>query len=420
MHNDGNGVWALNERAELGFLLQTLEKMNLQAILMDEGFPLEERLDFSLRKLLGDAEAYDRIYREAQRWAKERTVYRMTDSLLCRYVFLILPETPKRALLIGPYMAFHMTEQQIMEEAEALKLSAWKTKRLEEYYANVVVLPDDAPLFAMINTLAERLWGSGDSYEIVDVNYETTTMLSPRPSMEENDAAALEFHMQAMETRYAYENELMEVVSKGLVHRAEQMLNASMLHNVEKRSADPLRSIKYYCVSCNTLLRKAAESGGVHPVYLDSASSGFAREIDSLNTLLDGQELIGRMAQSYCRLVRKHATQKYSAPVQRALLYIDANLSSVLSLKLLADLQGINPSYLSTIFKKETGVSVTEHINRQRIDMACRLLGTTKLQIQTIAQHCGISDVNYFSKLFKKFRDKTPKEYRLDIQKQIL
>ena len=43
------------------------------------------------------------------------------------------------------------------------------------------------------------------------------------------------------------------------------------------------------------------------------------------------------------------------------------------------------------------------------------LLNTTNMQVQTIAQHCGISDINYFTRIFKKYIGKAPKEYRNSI-----
>ena len=62
--------------------------------------------------------------------------------------------------------------------------------------------------------------------------------------------------------------------------------------------------------------------------------------------------------------------------------------------------------------KKETGRTLTEHINLLRISRARRMLRETALQVQTVAQHCGIHDVNYFSKVFKKYTGKTPLQYR--------
>ncbi|MCI7099916.1 MAG: AraC family transcriptional regulator [Lachnospiraceae bacterium] len=54
-------------------------------------------------------------------------------------------------------------------------------------------------------------------------------------------------------------------------------------------------------------------------------------------------------------------------------------------------------------------------MNKKRIRHALFLLNTTSLQIQVIAQSCGIPDVNYFTKTFRKYVGKTPKEYRNQI-----
>lgn len=75
-------------------------------------------------------------------------------------------------------------------------------------------------------------------------------------------------------------------------------------------------------------------------------------------------------------------------------------------------MQNLSPSYLSALFSQETGQTLTEYVNEKRVKLAMRLLATTKLQIQTIAQHCGILDVHYFSKVFKKKLGITPKQYR--------
>ena len=118
------------------------------------------------------------------------------------------------------------------------------------------------------------------------------------------------------------------------------------------------------------------------------------------------------MFRSYCRLVRRHSLKNYSLIVQKTILLIDSDLAADLSLSTLAESQSVSPGYLSTIFRRETGKTVSGYIRDKRIKHAMHLLGTTKLQIQTVALHCGIMDMQYFSKIFKKHTVKTPKEYR--------
>ena len=105
--------------------------------------------------------------------------------------------------------------------------------------------------------------------------------------------------------------------------------------------------------------------------------------------------------------------------MQKTIIRIESDLAGDLSLKTLAEAQGINASYLSSLFKKETGKTVTDYVNEKRLQQAARLLATTRLQVQTVALHCGIQDVNYFSKMFKKHLGKTPKAYRSEMQSRI-
>lgn len=119
-----------------------------------------------------------------------------------------------------------------------------------------------------------------------------------------------------------------------------------------------------------------------------------------------------KMFEDYCRLVNKHATRNYSTLVKNVIIYVERDLSADISLKTVAELNGVSSTYLSTVFKKETGKSFVEFISTRRVENAKHLLKTTRLQIQTIAQHCGFPDVQYFGKVFKKYTGVTPREYR--------
>jgi YesN/AraC family two-component response regulator len=107
-----------------------------------------------------------------------------------------------------------------------------------------------------------------------------------------------------------------------------------------------------------------------------------------------------------------------SRVVQKTVVLIDSDLSADLTLSSLAKSQGVSAGYLSTVFKKETGKTVSEYIREKRVKHAAHLLSTTHLQVQTVALHCGIVDVQYFSKIFKKQTGKTPREYREDARQK--
>ena len=248
---------------------------------------------------------------------------------------------------------------------------------------------------------------------MVDVNREhqiPVSLLHEAPRIDSFDDHLV--NMKVLEQRYEFENEMIQAVSLGQIHKEKQLLSAFEAMPFEMRSSSPLRNAKNYSIIMNTLLRKAAESGGVHPVYLDRVSSDFAHKIEDLSVLSACPTLMREMFVVYCRLVRKHSIRKYSPTVQKAVLLIDSDLSAPLSLANIAAAQGVSEGYLATVFKRETGKTVSEYVREKRMKHAAHLLTTTRLQVQTIALHCGIMDVQYFSKLFKRHTGKTPKEYR--------
>ena len=401
-------------RTELQYLMRVLQKMHLQALLLNPGDAQNYQIDLGFRAFLGLEEDYERAFRHHGLWSKSHTIYRLQDELFCSYIFLMLPDsTAAQALLIGPYITFEMQKETIMEVAERFRVPAKRISQMEEYYRNIPIIQTEVPLFSLVTAFGEVLWGSSAAFEIVDLNTELTDTAGVLSEQAQAPGAEdVMLQMQLMETRYRYENELMDLVERGQTHRSEAMMASFMTKNFDQRLTDSLRNLKNYLIICNTLMRKAAERGGVHPLHLNSVSSEFARKIELVSSTEKGQQLLEEIIRSYGQLVRKRTMKHYSPIVQKAVTCIDLGLESDLSLRTLAAVLNINPSYLSTLFRRETGQTVTAYVNEKRMLAGAHLLQTTRLQIQTVAQHCGISDVNYFSKLFKKQYGITPKQFR--------
>ena len=399
----------MNYTAELEYLMKVLKKMRIPTELVN-GEGLDEQVpDLGLRHFLG----LDAGYRYEDLALEENTVYKINDEFMCRYIGILLPQPfSADALLIGPYMSYEPTEAQLLEELERLGLSASRLPQLKQYYSAVPVLPDESPLMMLVNAFAETLWGTGNAYKIVELSRDSTASAALDGMENKVSREDVLMQMKVMERRYAYENEMMETVAKGLTHRAKMMMSNVSLTMFEQRMADPVRNMKNYIIICNTLLRKAAQQGGVHPFHLDRVSSAFAARIELIHNMDEGRELMGEMMLSYCRLVRQHALHKYSPPVQKAVTYIEAEPAADLHLQHLARTLNVSAGYLSTLFHKETGKTVTEYVTNVRMDTAANLLRHTQLQVQTVAQHCGIGDVNYFSKVFKRHFGLTPRQFR--------
>lgn len=90
----------------------------------------------------------------------------------------------------------------------------------------------------------------------------------------------------------------------------------------------------------------------------------------------------------------------------------DFHYSTDMSLSSLASMCSVSSSYLSSLFKKEAGMTITDYIHYTRIRQSLTMLNASSLSVSEIAALCGFSDANYFTRTFKKLQGKTPKAYR--------
>lgn len=109
---------------------------------------------------------------------------------------------------------------------------------------------------------------------------------------------------------------------------------------------------------------------------------------------------------------RSHKKKSQSNAVLAAKQYISGHYSQSLTLEQIGQEVGLNPSYFSNIFKKETGISFIDYLTDIRIQNAKDLLTETKLEIIDISEHTGFHDLKYFNRCFRKITGMTPAAYR--------
>lgn len=102
----------------------------------------------------------------------------------------------------------------------------------------------------------------------------------------------------------------------------------------------------------------------------------------------------------------------YDQIVSQAIRYMNAHLEEDISLQEVAEVIFCSAPYLSTLFKKETGINFSDYLINMRIRKAQNLLMTTQLSVSEIAREVGIGNSSYFTRVFSKITGVTPVKYR--------
>ena len=131
-------------------------------------------------------------------------------------------------------------------------------------------------------------------------------------------------------------------------------------------------------------------------------------------------EFIGLAIESYIESGKKeHKSRDYQTDsyVEYAVNFFRVNYATA-TVSAVAKNIGIHRSYLTTIFKKKTGVSPQEYLLQCRMRRACILLSSTNNPIQAIAHNVGYDNPFTFSKIFKSYYGISPREYRRQQQSE--
>ncbi len=152
---------------------------------------------------------------------------------------------------------------------------------------------------------------------------------------------------------------------------------------------------------------------------LEVQDKDLSHDISSLYKLIDNatqvkelQDLLEDVAMSVVHRINRYNKKNINQILQKAMDYICENYTMSITLNELAEHTYVSTYYLSRMFKKELGKNFVEYLNEVRIDKAKELLKDNKYKTYEVAELVGIQDPHYFSKIFKKYVNMTPTEYK--------
>ncbi len=234
-----------------------------------------------------------------------------------------------------------------------------------------------------------------------------------RTKQQSRISEAIHYSKSSHSHQYPYDKEkqLYSKVRSGDIIGAKELLN-ELLGHIFFSEGNNLDIIKSRTIELCSILSRAAVEGGASMDQIFKTNNHFINELSAINNIDELSFWLLKVLDAFTEDVLNISQTQNKDLMETALHYIHKNYASNLSLAMVADQIHLNPTYLSTLFKKETGVSFTQYVNNIRINEAKHLLSSTNNSILNIAIGTGFEDQSYFCKVFKRSTNVTPTQYR--------
>jgi YesN/AraC family two-component response regulator len=178
-------------------------------------------------------------------------------------------------------------------------------------------------------------------------------------------------------------------------------------------SDNPLRNIRYHFIITVAMVARYCIEGGMEHEAAYRLSDFYIQQADQCTTIEQISRLHSIMTIDYTK--RMNALKKdkiFSKPIVKCIDYIYKNLNVRVTVAMLAEYIDLNPSYLSKLFIKETGISVSMYIQKRKIETAQNMLKYSDYSPAQIASILAFPTQSYFIEVFRKRVGMTPKKYQ--------
>lgn len=364
-----------------------------------------EDFDFGLRKALEPQFDFVAFGKEVFHKLPPGILVRTVDEFNCSYGLIRIKEK-EAVYLLGPIIRFRITEEMIQKIH-----SQYGIARLEQFlriYQGLRIEYDTNGLDFMKNLHKER-YPNRDFPQKDIPNFLPRGMLSAFYSEAQTEV----LDQLEQQEKLRLEILLTDAIAAGDSKQAILILGQLEGFLPNRVFHDAFLDLKNQSMEANAICKYVVcASQKVQPLSAAQIHKTYGLLISAAKSPQELLQLNRQMVLAYCACVQAQALEPYSPLIQRVIDRIHLEAGRPLSLRYLADICNVNASYLSNLFRKETGMTLTEYINRHRIERSLPLLQYTQMRITEISETVGFLDENYFARTFKRIMGMSPKAFR--------
>lgn len=213
----------------------------------------------------------------------------------------------------------------------------------------------------------------------------------------------------------SYDHEMREMnsIREGNVEKLKMTLSEIVEGEYAVLSKDPLRSMKNLEIVALAIVARAAIDGGMNPEDAFSINDSYILRVDAASTIEQIGALDYQAKVEYATLVhslKEHRKDNTLVEEAKRVIFRDMHKKIVIS-----DVAGeihITPEYLSALFKRMEGITVNDYIMREKVRLSENLLMYSTYSMREISYYFGFCSQSHYGKVFKKWKDMTPGQYR--------
>lgn len=213
--------------------------------------------------------------------------------------------------------------------------------------------------------------------------------------------------------KYNEELYMYNLIREGNMDAVETSKNMFLSELCGRLSNTPLKNFKYLFVASTTLATRFSIEGGMDEEDAYTASDLYIQKVDSCpdveSIVVLYEDMISFFTSKMSEIQKR---PHYSKPILICMDYIYYHLHEKLSVSRLASQISLNPNYLSGMFKKETGMTISQYITTRRMQAAKNMLLYSDLPQAEIASILAFNSQSRFIQVFQKMYGMTPKKYR--------
>lgn len=220
---------------------------------------------------------------------------------------------------------------------------------------------------------------------------------------------------------YGREFQFYKAIASGDIKRTREGLKRWEISNgyeeTEERngklSKDPLQNRKYHFAILTALITRFCVDAGLNQEIAYNMSDIFIQQADECTSITQINELTKSSVMEFALRMRDEKKKNiYTKQIVKCLDYIFDNLNQNLHVDAIAEYLQMTPSYLSRLFSKEVGISISAYIKNLRLETAAQMLIYSDYEISEIATYLLFSSQSHFTTAFLKKYGTTPKKYR--------